>query len=154
MVWIAAGNVPSNAPLRTSSPKAVSPLQPSHPVVMVSCSTRGTRYLESTAAGWMQTKQNKQTKNWPSCCHSKANKKENWKVCFISEASNQGGGRVGLGKGGLLFKGWLTTPSLTISGKELFIDRRSGLHVETAQSADNHLEISHVVVWSVSSWLL
>ena len=61
------------------------------------------RYLESTAAGWVQIKQ--ANKNWPSGCHSKVNKKENWEVCFISEASNQGGDRVGVGKGGLLSKG-------------------------------------------------
>ena len=53
--------------------------------------------------------------------------------------------------GGLLSKGQL--PHIGHQWIRAFIGRGRGLHAETAQSADSHLEIDHVVVWSASSQL-
>ena len=49
------------------------------------------------------------------------------KVCFLSDASNWQGGQISVQR--------LTPNPLASSGARTFIDRRSGLHAETAQSA-------------------
>ena len=77
-----------------------------------------------------------------AACSLKAKKEASFverKVCFILDADNQGM------MDSCPQAGSLPTPSLPVSGQELYIVRERGLHAETAQSA--LLVVLKLVMW-------